>query len=194
VNVWSAAEATGSYIELGPAGPPVTGLEVKLVDTQNVTVSPGELGELLLRGSNIALGYWTGEGEWDPFIDGWYRSGDIMRQDEHGKFWYVARVKDLIVRAGSNISPVEVEQILGAHPAVKDAGVVGIPDAILGQRVIGFVQLVEGAGTDQLDKIRLDALSQLADYKVPERLISVTAIPRNALGKVERVVLARMAN
>jgi long-chain acyl-CoA synthetase len=193
VNVWSAAEATGSYIELGPAGRPVTKLEVRLVDTHNITVLAGEPGELLLRGPNIALGYWIGPGEFDSFADGWYRSGDIMRQDKDGSFWYVARVKDLIVRAGSNISPVEVEQVLVSHPAVQDAGVVGVPAPGLGQCVIGFVQLVEGAGRDQLEHIRHYVLSQLADYKIPERLIPVSAIPRNALGKVERTVLARMA-
>ena len=115
-----------------------------------------------------------------------------MQEEEDGHFLFVSRVKDLIVRGGSNISPVEVEQILTAHPAVRDAGIVGAPDRLLGQKVVGFVQMADGQGDHQLQQILRDISSQIADYKLPEELLSVPEIPRNGLGKIDRARLLAM--
>jgi acyl-coenzyme A synthetase/AMP-(fatty) acid ligase len=98
-----------------------------------------------------------------------------MRQDEKGNLWFVSRKKDLIIRGGSNISPIEVERVLAAHPAVVDAAVVGMPDEVLGQRVAGFVQLKAGATPTIVNDILKAARSQLADYKVPEHLEAIAA-------------------
>jgi acyl-CoA synthetase (AMP-forming)/AMP-acid ligase II len=101
--------------------------------------------------------------------------------------------KHLIVRGGSNVSPVEIEQVLMSHPAVLDAAVVGVPDSELGQRVAGFVQL---ASRDQygvnLSDIRAHLAERLADYKIPETLTVVPEIPRNGLGKIDRKSLSGM--
>jgi len=112
-----------------------------------------------------------------------------MRQDEKGDLWFVSRKKQLINRGGSKISPVEVERILMAHPAVRDAAVVGVPDPDLGQRVAGFVQLADSARSLDVTKILAFATERLADYKVPEVLEIVDKIPRNTLGKIERQLL-----
>ncbi|MET1027319.1 MAG: class I adenylate-forming enzyme family protein [Dongiaceae bacterium] len=195
-NFWGATEASGTFtygLVPGPVSRPIPGVEIRLVDAQRNPVATGEAGELLLRGPNLSLGYWIGPGDCEGFADGWYATGDIMREDEAGNFWYVARAKDLIVRAGSNISPAEVEHVLVAHPAVIDAAVVGVPDPILGQCVIGLLQLEKAHAPDQLYHIRRSVSLQLADYKVPERLLAVPAIPRNALGKINRAALAEMA-
>ena len=109
-----------------------------------------------------------------------------MRQGEGDELWFVARKKDLIIRGGSNISPVEVESVLRGHDAVRDAAVIGIPDKVLGQRVAALVQLIGAARPDALNDIVTQTKKQLADYKVPERLKIVSQIPRNALGKVDR--------
>src|SRR4029077_8485940 len=104
--------------------------------------------------------------------DGWYHSGDLMRQGEGDELWFVGRKKDLIIRGGSNISPVEVEQVLLSHPLVRDAAVFGVPDPVLGQRVAAIVQLSSGAGDGvklssvlALRAIMNDTKQQLADYK-----------------------------
>jgi long-chain acyl-CoA synthetase len=152
----------------------------------------GTPGQAFMRGPHVALGYWKGPGHWDAFPDGWFPTGDLMQEEDDGHFRFITRVKDLIVRAGSNISPVEVEQILAAHPAVRDAGVVGAPDRLLGQKVVGFVQLADGQRVDQLQQILQDISSQLADYKLPEELQSVPEIPRNSLGKIDRARLLAM--
>ena len=117
-----------------------------------------------------------------------------MRQDDNGDLWFVSRKKHLIVRGGSKISPVEVERVLTAHPAVRDAAVVGVPDPDLGQRVAGFVQLADGADSVELIEILAFATERLADYKVPETLEIVDKIPRNTLGKIDRqLVLTRIS-
>src|SRR5258707_174804 len=102
-------------------------------------------------------------------------------------FWNSSTL--LLILDGSNISPIEVEQVLITHPAVRDAAVVGVPDPELGQRVAGFVQLATSAHSVNLDEIRAHVAQQIADYKVPESLTIVGEIPRNALGKVDRKLL-----
>jgi long-chain acyl-CoA synthetase len=102
--------------------------------------------------------------------------------------------KDIIIRGGTNISPVEVEQALvAAHAAVKEAAVVGMSDAVLGQRVFGFVKLAKRTTDTVVSEILRNVATQLASYKVPERLEMLDELPRNALGKIDRNVLQTMA-
>jgi long-chain acyl-CoA synthetase len=195
-SVWGATETVGS-LTYGPQPGPVSriapGAQVCLVDDDGVPVLPGEVGELLVRGPNVTVGYWARPGRIDDArLDGWFHTGDLMRRGEDDDLWFVARKKDLIVRGGSNISPVEVERVLMAHPAVRDAAVVGIPDAALGQRVAALVQLAGNPGNAALGDIVVRTKTQLADYKVPESLKIVDEIPRNALGKIDRKSLAAM--
>lgn len=189
-STWGASEAIGSLTygsQPGPISRVVPGAQVRLVDDAGATVSRGEVGELLLRGSNVSVGYWGGPGvvQGAP-KDGWYETGDLMRQDESGNLWFMGRKKDIIIRGGSNISPAEVEAVLRAHPAVRDAAIVGIPDYTLGQRVAGFVQLVRDGRSDILNEILDAARIHLASYKIPERLQVISSIPRNATGKIDR--------
>lgn len=194
-SLWAATEAPSTFtygLRSGPVSRPIPGAEIRLLDSDGRPVSRGTPGQAFMRGPHVALGYWKRPGYWDAFPDGWFPTGDLMQEEEDGHFRFVGRVKDLIVRGGSNISPVEVERILAAHPAVRDAGVVGAPDGLLGQKVVGFVQLADAGGGNQLQKILRDIGSQLADYKVPEELLSVPEIPRNGLGKIDRAQLLEM--
>ncbi|WP_181763186.1 class I adenylate-forming enzyme family protein [Mesorhizobium sp. B2-4-13] len=196
-SIWGASEAVGCLtfgLPPGPISRVAQGAHVRLVDNAGATVSRGEVGELLLRGANVSVGYWNGPGAIESAPkDGWYQTGDLMRQDDKGNLWFMGRKKDIIIRGGSNISPVEVEAVLTSHPEVQDAAIVGIPDDTFGQRVVGFVQLDcdarSGIENDILDAAR----TQLADYKMPERLQVVSSIPRNGLGKTDRRALLALA-
>src|ERR1700752_4813170 len=117
-----------------------------------------------------------------------------MRRGEGDDLWFVSRKKDIIMGGGTNISPVEVEEALVAsHPAVEEAAVVGMPDAVYGQRVVGFVKLVDGAKDSVVSEILGKIGRRLASYKVPERLAIVDEFPRKSLGKLDRNALQAMA-
>ncbi|MBV8353081.1 MAG: acyl--CoA ligase, partial [Verrucomicrobia bacterium] len=192
-SFWVSTEACGSLtygLQPGPVSRIVPGAQIRLVGDNHVPVARGEVGELVVRGPHVTLGYWAGPGQIkDAPKEGWFHTGDLMRQDEKGDLWFVTRKKHLIIRGGSNISPVEVERVLMAHPAVDDAAVVGVPDPDLGQRVAGFVQLADSAQSIDLTEILAFARERLADYKVPETLKIVDKIPRNTLGKIDRQLL-----
>jgi long-chain acyl-CoA synthetase len=196
-NVWGSTEASGALacgLQPGPATRIAPGAQVLLVDDEGQPVPRGEVGEFLVRGPNVTVGYWIGPDRVDDVAsDGWYHSGDLMRQGEGDELWFVGRKKDLIVRGGSNVPPVEVERVLLSHPLVRDAAVFGVPDPVLGQRVAAVVQLTGGDGDAARDDILSATRKQLADYKVPEWLVAVDAVPRNPLGKVDRPALAAMA-
>jgi long-chain acyl-CoA synthetase len=189
-NIWGATEVVGALkdgLQPGPVTRIAPGAEVRLVDDEGRDVRRGEVGEFLVRGPYVTVGYWVGPDRIDDATrDGWYHSGDLMRQGEGDELWFVGRKKDIIIRGGSNISPVEVERVLLSHPLVRDAAVFGVPDPVLGQRVAAVVQLSSGAGDAALGAIMKDTKQQLADYKAPERLWAVDAVPRNPLGKVDR--------
>jgi acyl-CoA synthetase (AMP-forming)/AMP-acid ligase II len=102
------------------------------------------------------------------------------------------REKDVIIRGGSAISPIEIERVLLSHPLVRDAAVFGAPDPVLGQRVAAVVQLEDDGDDAAIDNIIGATREQLADYKVPELLVVVDAVPRNAVGKIDREALAQL--
>jgi long-chain acyl-CoA synthetase len=197
-NLWGATEVVGSLtygLQHGPVVRIVKGARVRLIDDDGAEVAHGEVGELLIRGENVFDGYWNDAAATeDSLRAGWYHTGDLMRRGEGDELWFVSRKKDIIIRGGTNISPVEVEQALVAcHPAVEEAAVVGIPDAALGERVFGFVKLVDGTRDAVVSEILRNAATRLASYKVPETLGILDELPRNALSKVDRNRLKAMA-
>ena len=195
-SFWGATEAAGSLthgLEPGPVSRIVKGAEVRLIDASGAPVPRAGIGELVLPGPNVTIGYWAGPGAVeDAPKDGWFRTGDLMRQGDNDDLWFVSRKKDLIIRGGLGISPGEIERVLTAHPAVRDAAVVGVPDVMLGQRLAGFVQMERGTRGIILKEILAGVSALLADYKVPESLDMVDAIPRDSLGKIDRKSLQAM--
>src|ERR1700726_347391 len=168
-----ATEAVGSLtfgLQHGPVVRIPKDARIRLVDKNGADVAHGEIGELLIRGANVFAGYWNDPQATEESLKaGWYHTGDLMRRGEGDELWFVSRKKDIIIRGGTNISPVEVEEALvAADPAVEEAAVVGIPDAVLGQRVFGFVKLV--AGTTVVSEILANVATRLASYKIPEGL------------------------
>ncbi|SHH81326.1 class I adenylate-forming enzyme family protein [Bradyrhizobium erythrophlei] len=198
-NFWAATEAVGSLtfgLQRGPVVRIQKGARIRLVDENGADVADGEPGELLIRGANVFEGYWNDPRATEECLKaGWYHTGDLMRRGENDELWFVSRKKDIIIRGGTNISPPEVEQALVAsHSAVEQAAVVGIPDAVFGQRVFGFVKLADGTKDTVLSEILSEAARRLASYKVPERLLIIEEMPRNALSKVDRNALLAMAS
>jgi long-chain acyl-CoA synthetase len=196
-NVWAATEVVGSLtygLQLGPVARIVNGSQIRLVDDKGLDVPHGEVGELLIRGPNVFAGYWNDkQATADSLRGGWYHTGDLMRRGDGDDLWFVSRKKDIIIRGGTNISPAEVERVLVSHPAVQDAAVVGVPDDVLGQRVFGFVKITNLTTPVLVAEILAFAAKQLASYKVPEGLAVIDDFPRNALGKVDRNAMVKMA-
>jgi len=168
--------------------------QIRLVDERGNDVADGEAGELLVRGANVFKGYWNdAQATAEALKGGWYQTGDLMRRGEDDELLFVARKKDIIIRGGTNISPVEVEQaIIATDPAVEEAAVVGVPDELFGQRVLAFVRLANGAAGSAVRELPTKLATRLAAYKIPERFLIVDHLPRNLLGKVDRKRLQAM--
>jgi long-chain acyl-CoA synthetase len=179
-------------VRIGSIGPAAPGVSIRLVDLQGHDVAAGETGEILVRSPASCVGYWN-----DPaattclFDDGWLRTGDLASCDEDGYYWFKGRLKQFIIRGGSNISPQEVEEALHQHPAVLEAGVIGAPDSVNGEIVVAFVALREGRQATP-EELQQFARERLADYKVPERILYLGELPKGPTGKVQRRALKEM--
>jgi cyclohexanecarboxylate-CoA ligase len=169
-------------------------MELKVVDGNGDTVPPGTDGELMARGDMVTRGYFRqDELTRQSFLeDGFFRTGDQARMDADGYIKITGRIKDLIIRGGVNISPVEVESVLFAHPKVANVAVVGMPDERLGERSCAYVVLAQGVSLD-LAEVRawMDAAG-VAKPKWPERIEAVDALPMTPSGKVRKFRLRKM--
>ena len=173
-------------VRVGSIGPSAPGADVRLVDPNGRDVPAGDTGEILVRSPANCVGYWN-----DPaataclFTDGWMHTGDLASRDKDGYYWFKGRLKQLIIRGGSNISPQEVEEALYQHPAVLEAGVVGAPHSVYGEVPVAFVALRAGQSPTE-DHLRAHGRKLLADYKVPERIFFLAELPKGLTGKVDR--------
>ncbi|WP_280429418.1 class I adenylate-forming enzyme family protein [Nocardia brasiliensis] len=168
-------------------GRPVIGAEVQIRDSAGQAVPDGVEGEICVRSPYVMLGYWNDDAATAAAItaDRWLRTGDIGVLTD-GRLRLSGRRSDLILRGGENVYPVEIEQCLDEHPAVRECAVVGIPDPDLGQQVAAVVVLENPAATTEAE-LRAFAAERLAYYKVPARWrLTTTELPRNATGKVVR--------
>lgn len=173
----------------GSVGQPFGDVRIRLEDANGHEVPEGAVGEILVHSGAVTLGYWNDpENTRAALKDGWMRTGDLARRDAEGYLWFAGRSKDIIIRGGSNISPGEVEDALYAHPAVYEAGVVGVPCGELGQRVRAYVSLKPGAQATETDLIEWTGKS-IAAYKVPESIRFLPALPMGPTGKVLRKAL-----
>ena len=152
-------------------------------------VPVGEVGELCAKGPNVMLGYWNRPKETAYALrGGWLHTEDLAYRDEDGYLFIVDRLKDMIISSGENVYPREVEEVLLAHPDIREAAVIGIPDKLRGQAICAYVVPEEGA---ELTKrmLRKYLLGKIAAYKVPREFILCTELPRNNTGKVMKTVL-----
>ena len=171
----------------GTVGP---GPGISIIDKTGRHLTANTSGEVVVRGPNVMRGYRNNpKANAEAFIDGWFRTGDIGVIDSDGYLAVTGRIKELINRGGEKISPEEVEAVLLQHPAVGEAAVFGVPDAKYGEEVSAAVVL-RGAATAQ--ELQAYCRTRLADFKVPKLIRITSAIPRNAMGKVQRSQLAAL--
>jgi long-chain acyl-CoA synthetase len=167
------------------------GCEVRVVgaDDRELPPGPDNVGEIVLRGHNVMKGYLNRpEATAEAMKGGWFHTGDLGYRDEDGFFYVVDRTKDLVIRGGFNVYPREIEEVLHAHPAVREAAVVGRPDERLGEEVVAFVSLREGTEADPGEVIGF-CKERLAAYKYPREVLVVDELPKGPSGKVLKTEL-----
>jgi long-chain acyl-CoA synthetase len=170
----------------GSIGTPIQGVEMRLVDAAGGDVPAGEVGEVAVRGHNVMKGYWRREEATREAVpDGWFRTGDLARQDADGYFFIVDRKKDLIIRGGYNVYPREVEEVLYEHPAVAEAAVVGVAHPTHGEEVGAAVVLKPGAAASP-EELQAFCKERIAAYKYPRHVWLEAALPKTATGKLLR--------
>jgi acyl-CoA synthetase (AMP-forming)/AMP-acid ligase II len=168
-------------------GKPIPGVELKIVDENRLEIPLGETGEIALKSFGIMKGYYKMQEHTADVLDreGWFYTGDLGVQDEEGYLHFVGRKKEMIIRGGYNIYPQEIESVLTKHPNIMVAAVVGIPDEVLGEVVCAFIQLKKGTEISE-DEIKAFVKKQIANYKVPEKLMFIEDFPMTASGKIQK--------
>jgi len=205
VNAFGQTETTSTLTVLGPEdhrldgspedveralrrlrsiGRPLPDVEVRIVDEDGRTLGAGEVGEIHVRTARAMKGY-AGVTESAFTADGWLPTRDLGWLDEDGYLYVAGRKDDMIIRGGENIAPAEVESVLGAHPAVEEVAVVGLPDVEWGQRVGAFVVLRPGAEATA-EALGEFCRQRLASFKKPEVIHFLPELPKNPMGKVLR--------
>jgi fatty-acyl-CoA synthase len=175
----------------GSIGRALFHVETRIVDENDSDVPTDQVGELVVRGRNVFAGYWgLPETTAEAFRGGWFHTGDMGRVDAEGFITLVDRKKDMIITGGENVYPVEVEQVLYRHPAVREVAVVGVPHSKWGETPIAVVALKNGAPVTGDDLISY-ARERLAHFKCPTRVEYVPELPRNATGKVLKTTLRK---
>jgi fatty-acyl-CoA synthase len=183
---------SGDWRRPGSTGLPGLECEAKVVGDDGRETEPGEAGEVIVRGPNVLSEYWgNAKATAEALREGWYYSGDIGTRDADGHFFIHDRKKNLIISGGENIYPAEVERVLGQHPAVADAAVIGRADEKWQEVPVAYVVRSAGVTADP-GEIERFCLAQLARYKVPRQYVFVDSLPRNAMGKVQHFRLKEL--
>jgi fatty-acyl-CoA synthase len=168
-------------------------VEIAIVDEERKRLAVGAVGEVAVRSPAVMVGYWRRPEETADVLDrdGWFYTGDLGMLDERGYLRLRGRKKEMYIRGGYNVYPVEVEARLARHPAVAQAAVVGVPDPVLGEKGLAVVVLREGARPPSAEEIRDFCRSALADYKTPDYIEIRSELPINAMYKVDKSELLR---
>ncbi|MEW2288590.1 AMP-binding protein [Streptomyces sp. NPDC047841] len=199
-QVYGMTEVGGPFVTLGPdehpapgtvdvipAGRVIPGMSVRALDPEDREAPPGVIGEICARGPGVMRGYWNDDkATAEITTDGWVRTGDLGFVDGEGRVHLIDRCKDLIIRAGQNVYPREIEQALRSHPAVHDAAVIGVTDADYGEVPLAFVVAEDGTTADE---VQAHLTGLLAAYKRPRRIRFIDEVPRNPAGKILKKAL-----
>jgi acyl-CoA synthetase (AMP-forming)/AMP-acid ligase II len=176
-------------------GRPRANVTLEVVDDEGAVCRTGRVGRVRCRSDATMRGYWRDPGRTAEVIDptGWLTTGDLGYLDERGYLTLVGRRSEMYIRGGYNVYPAEVERVLSEHASVAHIAVLGVPDPVLGEIGAAFVVAAPGA-SPQLDELRSFCKAALADYKAPDRLVLVDALPLTSVGKVDKRVLAQDAS
>jgi fatty-acyl-CoA synthase len=174
----------------GSVGFPIFHIDMKIVDEHGHECAADEPGELLIRGPHVMAGYWQKqEATAEVIKDGWLYTGDLARRDQDGYFTIIGRSKDMFISGGENVYPAEIESVMHAHPAVAEAALIGVPHDTWGEVGRAFVVVEPGHALDQAE-LNAFLAERLARYKLPRELVLVDALPRTAIGKIDKKRLA----
>ncbi len=177
----------------GSIGVPIPNVEMSVQDESGKMLGVNETGEICVRGDNVMMGYWNQPEETKKVMrGGWLLTGDIGHRDADGYYYITDRKKDMLIVNGINVYPREIEEVIYHFPGVKEAAVIGVPDARRGEQPVAFVAAAEGQSLDE--KVLLQFIrGQLADFKVPKQIIILPALPKNATGKILKTELRKQA-
>jgi acyl-CoA synthetase (AMP-forming)/AMP-acid ligase II len=173
---------------LTSVGCDAAGYELRIVDENGKQLLNGEAGEIILRGAGLMTGYWGHpEKTAESLLNGWFHTGDIAYRDERNFLHIIDRRNDMIISGGENIYPREIEAVLGDHPAIPEAAIIGLPDPKWGE-VVGCVLGQDAPAEEELEAWLRE---RIAGYKIPRRWFRIPELPRNAIGKVLKVQLRK---
>lgn len=176
---------------LQAAGRPYPGVRAKVIDGEGRELPPGEVGEICLHSPANMLGYWNRpEATASTLRDGWVHTGDAGHLDAEGYVFVSDRIKDMILYAGENVYPAEIESVLCEHPAVLEAAVIGVPDDRWGELVTAIVVRRDGHALEE-SELRSHCADRLADFKVPRSVVWSRGLPRTPSGKIKKAELRR---
>jgi acyl-coenzyme A synthetase/AMP-(fatty) acid ligase len=178
--------------KLGTLGPPLKYQQIRIVDEAGRELPQGELGEIIVAGGRQqAFGTIAADGGVEPLPADGHRTGDLGRIDEDGHLVIVGRLKELINRGGVKIAPLEIDAVLHGIPGVAEAAAAGVPDAIYGEEIVGFLAPAAGAALDP-DAVLAHCRGNLPEIKAPKAIVFVPDLPKNARGKIDRKALVEL--
>ena len=173
----------------GTVGPPLPGVEVRVIDDSGGNLADGETGNLQVKGPNVFPGYWRmPEKTLEDFTgDGFFNTGDKAAIDPDGYVSIVGRAKDMIITGGLNVYPKEIELVIDDMSGISESAVIGIADADFGEAVVAVI--IGSGEPPTADEIISHCKKQLANFKVPKKVVVIESLPRNAMGKVQKNLL-----
>jgi long-chain acyl-CoA synthetase len=182
----------GDETILRTAGRALAGIDLTIRDDDGNEVPQGEVGEVVVRGPNVASGYYNRPEETAAaFRNGWLHTGDMGRLDENGLLFLVDRKKDMVITGGENVYTTEVEAVIYLHPHVQEAAVIGVPDEKYGEALFAVIVPVRGKDIT-LDDIIEHCRGRIGAYKIPRRIDVVAELPKSAMGKILKAELRRI--
>lgn len=192
-NVYSL-DQSDAIRKQGSIGTPNFFYEVKLVDNSGREVKQGETGELIIKGPTVTPGYWKNDkATRETIVDGWFHTGDLMKQDEEGYFYVVDRIKNMYISGGENVYPAEVEHLISTMEEVQSVAIIGIPDEKWGETGKAFIVKKPNSKLTKKDVTGF-CVERLAKYKVPKHIEFIENLPLNNAGKIDRKKLKAQQN